>query len=132
MIGRPALRCGGTASAHMGMRPWLVSIGATGLSTYALDVVATLAGAALVGSGVPDHLDPSWAWSLLAGSYLAWWAGLRVNLAANWALLQTTGTSTNVLSKLGFEFARRRRLGAAPWGRTRAASGTRSCSVPPG
>ena len=121
MIGCPALRCGGLGSARAGMRPWLTSIVATGLSTYALDVVATLAGASLVGSGISDHLDPSGAWTLLAGSYLVWWAGLRVNLAANWALLETTGTSTNVLSKLGFELARRRRLGAPA--RRLAASG---------
>ena len=35
----------------------------------------------------------------LALSYAAWIAGLRVNLRANRALLERTGTSTNALSK---------------------------------
>lgn len=121
VIGRPALRCGGTGAARSNAWPWLTSIIATGLSTYALDVVATLAGAMLVGSGIFGQLDLSLAWTLLTVSYLVWWAGLRVNLAANWSLLEATGTSTNVLSKLSFEFARRRRLGASA--RRFAASG---------
>ena len=36
---------------------------------------------------------------LVAASYVAWGAGLRLSLRANWALLEQTGTSTNVLSK---------------------------------
>ena len=36
----------------------------------------------------------------LAVTYGVWWLAMRENLAANWALLQDTGTSTNVLSKV--------------------------------
>ena len=32
---------------------------------------------------------------------------MRVNLRANWSLLERTGTSTNVCSKIAYEFARR-------------------------
>ena len=56
----------------------------------------------------------------LAGTYLAWWAGLRVNLTVNWALLEDTGTSTNVLSKAAYDLVklktrsvRARRIAAA-------------------
>ena len=45
---------------------------------------------------------------LLAVTYLAWVAGLRANVDANWCLLEQTGTSTNALSKVGFELARLR------------------------
>ena len=44
----------------------------------------------------------------LAGTYVAWGAGLRVNLAANWALLARTGTSTNALSKAAHDLVRAR------------------------
>ena len=44
----------------------------------------------------------------LVVTYVAWGAGLRVNLAANWSLLQRTGASTNILSKAGYALARRR------------------------
>ena len=41
----------------------------------------------------------------LALSYVAWGAGLRRNLSANWALLEQTGTSTNALSKAAHDLA---------------------------
>ena len=44
-------------------------------------------------------------------SYAAWGGGLHANVRANWALLTTTGTSTNILSKAAYEVARRRRAG---------------------
>jgi hypothetical protein len=53
---------------------------------------------------------------LLACSYVAWGAGLRVNLRANWSLLEQTGTSTNALSKAGYDLLRNpraRRIAAA-------------------
>ena len=46
--------------------------------------------------------------AFLAGTYVVWGAGLRVNLAANWALLAGTGTSTNVLSKAAHDIAKAR------------------------
>ena len=39
------------------VRPWLASIVATALSTYALDMVATAAGVALVASGIAGGLE---------------------------------------------------------------------------
>jgi hypothetical protein len=47
---------------------------------------------------------------------VVWGAGLRVNLRANWALLEQTGTSTNALSKAGYDLLKRpraRRVAAA-------------------
>ena len=44
----------------------------------------------------------------LASTYILWGAGLRVNLRANWELLGSTGTSTNVLSKVAYDLARLR------------------------
>ena len=102
------------------LRRWLVSIAATGVSTYALDAIATFAGLALVASGIMRDIELSLAWALLGASYVVWWVGLRVSLAANWALLETTGTSTNILSKVGYAWAhawsasvRARRLAAS-------------------
>ncbi|HRI96239.1 MAG TPA: hypothetical protein PLZ93_11530, partial [Nocardioides sp.] len=46
--------------------------------------------------------------ALLVLSYVTWGAGLRVNLRANWRLLEDTGTSTNALSKMLFDLLRRR------------------------
>jgi hypothetical protein len=42
---------------------------------------------------------------------MLWGAGMRMNLAANWALLARTGTSTNVLSKAAHDVARARDAG---------------------
>jgi hypothetical protein len=46
--------------------------------------------------------------AFLAVTYVAWGAGLRVNLRANWALLEETGTSTNAFSKAGYELTKLR------------------------
>lgn len=45
---------------------------------------------------------------LLVGSYIMWRGGLSSSLAANWRLLETTGTSTSLLSKLVYDLAGRR------------------------
>ena len=88
-----------------------ITLGATVASTYALDAVATAAGVALVATGALRGLDHWLVVALLAGSYVAWGAGLRVNLAANLALLERTGVSSNVLSKMAFDLARVRGWG---------------------
>jgi hypothetical protein len=93
-------------------RKWLLTGAATGVSMYAMDAVATLAGLLLVATGVLRRLDTAFVLLFVGASYLVWWAGLRVNLHANWALLEATGTSTNLLSKAAYELARLRRAGA--------------------
>ena len=102
-------------------RAWVVTLAATVASTYALDAFATAVGGALAASGLLAGLGPAALLSVLAGTYLLWAAGLRANLAANWALLTGTGVSTNVLSKAAFDIAGARRAG--PRGQRVAASG---------
>jgi NNMT/PNMT/TEMT family len=87
---------------------WAVTFAATVVSTYALDVVASVAGVLLVACGVLRGFDHSVVLALLGATYVLWGIALRVNLRANWALLERTGTSTNALSKAAFELARRR------------------------
>jgi hypothetical protein len=100
---------------HATARRWGVTLTATAASTYALDAVATGAGVALAASGVLRGVDHALVLGFLAASYVAWAAGLRINLAANLALLERTGTSTNALSKAAYDLAgaRWRRLAAA-------------------
>lgn len=104
------LRWAGMFSGHplSPTRRWMISAGATVASTYALDVIATTAGLLLVWSALFQEVDRDGALAFLAVSYVAWGAGLRINLAENWALLAATGTSTNVLSKAGFDLVRSR------------------------
>lgn len=94
------------------MRPalqrWSFACAATIVSTYALDAIATAAGLLLVASGLLLGLDHLLILAFLAASYVAWGAGLRVNLAANWRLLEGMGTSTNLLSKAAYDLVRRR------------------------
>jgi hypothetical protein len=85
-----------------------VSLGATLVSAYALDAVATAAGVALVATGALRGLDHWLVIAFLVATYVAWGAGLRVNLAANVDLLERTGVSSNVLSKALFDLARLR------------------------
>jgi hypothetical protein len=99
-----------------------VTLAATAASTYALDAVATAAGVALVASGVVSGVERGLLLALLAGSYVAWAAGLRVSVGANWALLEETGTSTNAVSKAAYELARLR-TGSARVRRIAASSG---------
>jgi hypothetical protein len=87
---------------------WAVVAAATVVSTCALDIVATAAGVLLVASHMFDGASRAAVFAFLAVTYLLWIAGLRVNLIANWRLLEQTGTSTNLLSKLMFELARLR------------------------
>ena len=82
------------------------------VSAYALDAFATAAGVALVASGVLAGIESPLPLLFLAATYAAWGVGLRANLAANWALLVRTGTSTNLLSKAAHDLARARRAGA--------------------
>lgn len=90
-------------------RQWAATLTATAASTYALDVVATAVGVALAAAGVVQVLGHELVLLFLALSYVAWGAGLRVNLAANWRLLEQTGTSTNALSKAAHDLVRLRR-----------------------
>ena len=90
------------------VKSWLITILATVVSTYALDGVATAGGVILVASGVMAGIQQPWLWVVLASSYVAWVAGLRVNLKANFQLLEAVGTSSNALSKAAYELVRRR------------------------
>ena len=79
------------------------------MSTYALDAVATACGHRAAGDRAPRRRRaPAADRASSSLTYVAWAAGLRVNLAANWRLLNRTGASTNALSKAGFDLARRR------------------------
>lgn len=89
-------------------RRWLFTVVATILSAYALDATATAAGLLLAASQLLHGLDHGAVLLFLAATYVAWGAGLRVNLRANWALLEDTGTSTNVLSKAAYDVVRLR------------------------
>jgi len=89
-------------------RRWAVTLGATLVSTLALDIAATLAGVGLAATGALDGEDGLALLGLVALSYVAWALGLRANLSANLALLEATGTSTNALSKAAFDLATRR------------------------
>ena len=104
-------------------RRWAATVGATAVSTYALDAVATATGAALAASGLLHGAPHALLLGFLALSYVAWGAGLRRSLSANWALLERTGTSTNALSKAAHDLARAARLAAAARAGSPAPSG---------
>jgi len=112
---REATRAGLPASASLPrgrrLRRWEVTIGATVISTYALDGLATAAGVLLVASQALAGFGHSALLAFLASTYVLWALGLRVNLRANWALLERTGTSTNAPSKAAYDLARRRNAG---------------------
>jgi hypothetical protein len=99
---------GATLRSRETLSAWLITLVATGASTYALDAVATAAGVLLVASGMLSQLDHLLALAFLAATYVLWGVSLRANLGANWLLLRQTGASTNVVSKAAFELARRR------------------------
>jgi hypothetical protein len=99
---------------------WLIAAVVTGVSTYALDGVATAGGVLLVGSRVLAEVGEPQMLLVLAGTYVAWGAGLRVNLKANFRLLEEVGTSSNALSKAAYDLVslrtqtvRSRRVAAA-------------------
>ena len=104
-------RTAGGRTRRSGSVRWLVTLAATAASTYALDAVATATGLLLLATGVSSGLGRPALLVLLVASYLAWLAGLRVSLRANWGLLRATGTSTNALSKAAHDLARRRTAG---------------------
>jgi len=87
---------------------WSATVLATGLSAYVLDATATVAGLALVASGLLAGVPHGWLAAVLAASYVGWAFGLRSNVRANAALLAGTGASTNVLSKAAYDLTRRR------------------------
>jgi hypothetical protein len=89
-------------------RGWTATVAATIASTYALDTVATTAGGLLVLSGLLSWLGHGQALALLALSYVAWGAALGPALRANWALLERTGASSSLPSKVAHSFARQR------------------------
>ena len=86
---------------------WMITLAATAASTYALDALATAAGALLVTSQLLSGLDHPLVLVLLAATYVLWGVAVWANVGANWSLLQSTGTSTNALSKAAFELTRR-------------------------
>jgi len=90
---------------------WATTLAATAVSTYALDALAATAGILLVGSHALRGLDHGLLLGFLAASYGLWALGLRINLRANWALLEQTGTSTNALSKAAYDVVGRRAPG---------------------
>ncbi len=94
------------------LRRWGITLTATAASTYALDVVATAAGLALAATHLQRGVDYAVLLAFLAATYIAWGAGLRVNLAANARLLERTGTSTNALSKAAYDLVRTRSVRA--------------------
>ncbi len=115
-----AARALATRAARHRVCPWLATGLATAASTYALEAFATATGVLLVASGLLDGLGLPPLLAVLAATYVAWAGGMRVNLAANWSLLESTGSSTNVLSKGGHALAQAR--GARPRTRRLAAS----------
>ena len=87
---------------------WTVTIGATVLSMWVLDLVATGTGLVLAWTGVLAGRSAATLAALLVASYVLWGVGLARNLRANNRLLAATGTSTNALSKVGFDIVRAR------------------------
>ena len=87
---------------------WALTLAATAAATLAADAMASAAGVVLVASHVLHGLPHDLLFVVLAGTYLLWGAGLKANLAANWALLEDTGTSTNALSKVAYDVAKLR------------------------
>jgi len=84
---------------------WAVTLVATAVSTYALDVVAAAGGVLLSLSGALSGLDRASLVAVVALSYLIWAFGLRTALRANHALLEQAAVSTSVLSKLAWQIA---------------------------
>lgn len=101
-------------------RPWVATGVATLASTYLLDLLSAAAGAALVASGLLHGMGPGVAAGFLAATYLAWAAALGPSVAANWALIERTGTSSCLPSKLAHDVA------------LRFASGVRTCRIATG
>jgi hypothetical protein len=90
------------------LKKWSATVVANVLSTYALDTVSTVAGVLLVASGFFASSGLHFVLMFLGCSYVLWGAGLSSSLRANWRLLEATGTSTSLLSKLSYDLARLR------------------------
>jgi len=101
----------GPISSIPQLKKWSATIVANAVSTYALDAVSTVAGLLLVASGVAAGAGLHTALVLLGISYVLWSYGLSFSLTANWRLLEATGTSTSLLSKLAYDLARTSRAG---------------------
>ena len=114
------MRAAGAPAPRHRASVWLVTAVATVASTYTLEAVATATGILLAASGLLAGVGRPLLLGFLAVTYLAWAAGMRANLAANWSLLESTGTSTNLPSKAAHELALAR--GARPRTRRLAAS----------
>jgi len=117
---RAGARRASIASVERRRTAWVFTVAATAASAYALDAFAVAVGALLVASGALAGLGHPLLLAVLLVTYVAWAAGMRVNLAANWSLLTRTGVSTNALSKAAYDIARARKAGART--RRRAAS----------
>jgi hypothetical protein len=102
----PALQRASSSQQFRRTARWAVTIVATGVSIFSLDIIATAAGVLLATSDVLDEAPHGVVGGFLAASYLLWALALRVNVTANWRLLEQTGASTNLPSKLLFELAR--------------------------
>ena len=103
----------GVVGIPVRLRQWAATIAATALSGYALDGVATVCGVVLAASQLLNGLDQTSLLAFLAVTYVFWFIGLRASLAANWNLLEATGTSTNALSKAAYDLTGQvRRVGA--------------------
>ena len=89
-------------------RRWIITVAATSASTWLLEMIAAGTGVLLVATHVLDGIGFGWLIGVLIVSDLLWALGMRVNLAANWRLLEATGTSTNAFSKAGYDLAARR------------------------
>ncbi len=85
---------------------WAVTLAATAASMWALDLVAAAAGVLIVASDVLGEASQGVVLGFLTLTYVVWGAGLRVNMMANWRLLEETGTSTSALSKGLFDLVR--------------------------
>lgn len=92
-------------------RTWTATGVATIASTYLLDLLSAGAGALLVASGLLHGVGICAALAFFAASYIVWGGALWPSLAANWALLQNTGGSTCLPSKIAHDLALRRRTG---------------------
>ena len=79
---RPVVRPRAPDAARSRRTVWIVTLGATAVSTYALDAFATTVGGSLAASGLFGGLDQARLFAVLASTYLLWAAGLRANLAS--------------------------------------------------
>jgi hypothetical protein len=84
---------------------WSVTAAATIASALALEALATAGGVALVAANILSTATIPVLVVVLGVTYLLWIAALRVNVVANWNLLESTGTSTNPVSKLLHDLA---------------------------